>query len=37
MAEKLNSNDQLELLGDFIENVIDAPRINTAHISLYES
>ncbi len=37
MEEKLNSNNQVELVNDFIENVKDDPRINTAHISLYVS
>jgi len=37
MEEKLYAKDQLELVSDFIENVKDDPRINTAHISLYVS
>jgi hypothetical protein len=37
MEEKFHSKDQQELVSDFIENIKDDPRINTAHISLYVS
>lgn len=37
MKEKTDTPTQMRLVSDFIENIKDDPRINTAHISLYVS
>jgi hypothetical protein len=37
MKAKTDTSTQIEMVSNFIENVKEDPRINTAHISLYVS